>query len=167
MEDFVPYELAVKLRDKGFNCNCLFAFNDEQIINPNVVEKYGALSDDGYYELTKNGGGELDWDYVYIYETKLMLKRNIILKRNFIDAPTISQVLKWLREEKKIFIRVTLSYDYSTDADGEQVDRWTFWLFEVFSVGSGSLIYTEEISEYDSYEQAALAGIEYVINNLI
>lgn len=82
-------------------------------------------------------------------------------------APTISQVLKWLREEKEIFIRVTLSYDYSTDADGEQVDRWTFWLFEVFSVGSGSLIYTEEISEYDSYELAAIAGIEYVIDNLI
>ena len=84
-----------------------------------------------------------------------------------ITAPTISQVLKWLREEKEIFIRVSLSYDYSTDADGEQVDRWTFWLFEVFSVGSGSLIYTEGISEYDSYELAALAGMEDVIDNLI
>lgn len=29
MEDFVPYNLAVKLIDKGFNYNCLFAFNDE------------------------------------------------------------------------------------------------------------------------------------------
>ena len=102
------------------------------------------------------------------YDTKEVYEVDVLLERYFeIPKPTISQVLKWLREEKEIFIRVTLSYDYSTDADGEQVDRWTFWLFEVFSVGSGSLIYTEEISEYDSFELAALAGIEYVIDNLI
>lgn len=153
MEDFVPYDLAVKLRDKGFNCNCLFAFNDEQIINPNVVEKYGALSDDGYYELTKNGGGELDWDYVYIYETKLMLKRNIILKRNFIDAPTISQVLKWLREEKKIYVSV-------------EVEREDWFEYKI--VQTIKNIRTTGTSVYETYPEAILAGIAYVIdNNLI
>lgn len=159
MEDFVPYDLAVKLRDKGFNCNCLFAFNDEQIINPNVVEKYGALSDDGYYELTKNGGGELDWDYVYIYETKLMLKRNIILKRNFIDAPTISQVLKWLREEKKIYIMINFwpaGYDAEIYTEIGK-DRNSFCWER----------YIDECDYYDSYELAAIAGIEYCLDNLI
>lgn len=134
MDDFVPFEIAKKLREKGFN-EKTFGFYLFPIKLP---------------------------QYPITYITK-----NYNKKDNFYSAPTISQVLKWLREEKEIFIRVTLSYDYSTDADGEQVDRWTFWLFEVFSVGSGSLIYTEEISEYDSYEQAALAGIEYVIDNLI
>lgn len=128
-EDFVPFSLAKKLKEKGFNPQK----------QPNYLYYNGELVEvKDHYNISP-------------YEI----------------APTIEAVMKWLREEKEIFIRVTLSYDYSTDADGEQVDRWTFWLFEVFSVGSGSLIYTEEISEYDSYELAAIAGIEYVIDNLI
>ncbi len=155
MEDFVPYELAIKLRDEGFNYNCLFAYNDEQIINPDVVEKYGALSDYSYYELTKDGGGELDWDYVYVYKTKLMLKRNIIVKRNFIDAPTISQVLKWLREEKKIHILIDVRMDLS-------------WFYEIWGIEiSLHPLGCVPYQKHQSYELAALAGIEYVIDNLI
>ena len=163
MEDFVTFELAKKLKEKGFNYNCLFAYNDEQIINPNVIEKYGVLSDDGYYELTKDGGGELDWDYVYIYETKLMLKRNIIVKRNFIEAPTISQVLKWLREEKKISIEVGIHYSLK-------------WMCSIYEFSDGITDFTQYNNNgiddtvyilYDSYELAALAGVEYCLDNLI
>lgn len=39
-----------------------------QIIRPEIVEKYGELSDDGYFELTKRGGGKLRFDEVYVYE---------------------------------------------------------------------------------------------------
>lgn len=39
-----------------------------QIIYPCIVEQYGELTDDGYYELTKTGGGELDFCDVYGYE---------------------------------------------------------------------------------------------------
>ena len=146
-KDFVTYELAKKLKEKGFRELCLVYYTNDNTLYYNYSHKAGACYTDCY--LSHN----------------LMPKDSVSGK--FVDAPTISQVLKWLREEKEIFIRVTLSYDYSTDADGEQVDRWTFWLFEVFSMGSGSLIYTEEISEYDSYEQAALAGVAYCLENLI
>ena len=146
-KDFVTYELAKKLKEKGFRELCLVYYTNDNTLYYNYSHKAGACYTDCY--LSHN----------------LMPKDSVSGK--FVDAPTISQVLKWLREEKEIFIRVTLSYDYSTDADGEQVDRWTFWLFEVFSMGSGSLIYTEEISEYDSYEQAALAGMNYCLENLI
>lgn len=146
-KDFVTYELAKKLKEKGFRELCLVYYTNDNTLYYNYSHKAGACYTDCY--LSHN----------------LMPKDSVSGK--FVDAPTISQVLKWLREEKEIFIRVTLSYDYSTNADGEQVDRWTFWLFEVFSMGSGSLIYTEEISEYDSYEQAAIAGIEYCLDNLI
>ena len=39
-----------------------------QIIRPEIIEKYGDLTDDGYYELTRNCGGKLDFDEVYGYE---------------------------------------------------------------------------------------------------
>lgn len=53
MEDFVTFDLAVKLKEKGFKKKCLFAYNDEQVINPKVIEEYGNLTDDGYYEQFK------------------------------------------------------------------------------------------------------------------
>ena len=155
MCEFVNFSIAKKLKEKGFKEKCL-AYYD---IDDNVGLLHNTQYGDEYspYQYT---------DLLQSHNTDTTVVQPDD-SENCCDAPTISQVLKWLREEKEIFIRVTLSYDYSTDADGEQVDRWTFWLFEVFSVGSGSLIYTEEISEYDSFELAALAGIEYVIDNLI
>ena len=72
-------------------------------------------------------------------------------------APTIEQVLKWLREEKKLFVEPSLfkygyeSYIQSTTFEDDK-DYTDTWYVEGF---------------YSTYEQAALAGIEYVIDNLI
>lgn len=84
-----------------------------------------------------------------------------------IAAPTLQMAMKWLREEKNFHIVSGISYDTSVDADGNEVDRRTFWFFEILSSCSGNLIYTEEINEYDSYEEAAEAAIKYCLENLI
>lgn len=60
IEDFVPIELAIRLKDIGFKSKTLFCYNDVQVINPEVIEKYGELTDDGYYELTEEGGGGIE-----------------------------------------------------------------------------------------------------------
>ena len=73
----------------------------------------------------------------------------------YVSAPFISQVLKWLREEKKIHI---------------VIDIWgRTWGYDVLSLPSGnSQHWTAYEENIKSYEQAALAGIEYVLdNNLI
>lgn len=69
-------------------------------------------------------------------------------------APTISQVLKWLREEKKIMFEVPITL---TD-DG-------IWKF-TFRIQTKEF-YDRSNYEWDTYEKSALAGIEYVLNNLI
>lgn len=153
MEDFVTKDIAIKLQQKGYNKDSLFAFNDEQVINPKVIEKYGALSDDGYYELTKDGGGNLEWDYVYIYQTKLTLLRNIVIKRNFVLAPTIHQTLKWLRE-KDIMIEILINLM----DDG----KWSF----------GFRIQTKEyydrgLKDYLTWEEAAIAAIDYCLDTCV
>ena len=82
---------------------------------------------------------------------------------NIVDAPTISQVLKWLREECGIFILVEpviLSLEY----------KLTFTLRVKFYIkGEEDEGFSEKYLTYrrDSYELAALAGIEYVLDNLI
>ena len=83
-----------------------------------------------------------------------------------IQKPTQQMAMAWLREHG-LHINASISYDYSADADGNEVDRWTFWLFEILSSFSGNLIYTEEVNQYDSYEEAIEAAIKYCLENLI
>ena len=110
MEDFVTFEIAKKLKEKGFP------------IKTKTEGKFG---------LTK------------VKEVEIL--------------PTISQVLKWLREEK-IYIVPTFCVDQNDNG---------YWDFRLISTMDGMLIYDEIKNRYNSYEQAALAGIEYVLNNLI
>lgn len=78
--------------------------------------------------------------------------------------PTISQVLKWLREEKKIYIGISYMPKIPNET-GFLNDFYypTFQkidLFEpMFSKGGDDA--------YDNYEEAALAGIYFVLDNLI
>lgn len=120
-EDFVSYEIAKKLKEKGFREKC------KKHCYPNSQ----------------------DW-----FTSSMPECDNF---SNYLDIPTISQVLKWLREEKKLFVEPSLfkygyeSYVQSTifEEDKDYTDTW----------------YVEGF--YSTYERAAIAGIEYVIDNLI
>ena len=85
--------------------------------------------------------------------------------------PTIWEVLKWLRKEKKIYVVPLICSDWSEDADGIICEEWLFWSYRVINVNDGRIVYDEldkiDNGNFEDYEQAALAGIEYVIDNLI
>jgi hypothetical protein len=103
----VNLEIAKKLRKMNYNNSSLFVYNKEQIINPEVVKKYGNLSDDGYFDLTIDGGGELEWNYVYMYPYTLMtINEAIRMPYDLIFAPTLLDVTDWLRTEHNIIIEL-------------------------------------------------------------
>ena len=77
-----------------------------------------------------------------------------------IIRPTIWQVLKWLREEKLILIGLSPMQEY----DVEETIEWCAVVYKADK--QGGLSFKEEVY-YESYELAALAGIEYVLDNLI
>ena len=120
--DFVTFDIAKKLKEKGFNAEC-----------------------HAYYEPLK-----------HCLNLSRVFKTNSLAENyNCIAAPTIYQVLKWLREKKNIEVVASFSY------------RDRVWGYQV-----GDMTLSEDsILAYDysfpTYEEAALAGIEYVINNLI
>ncbi len=93
-EDFVPFDLAKKLKEKGY-CN------------------YASY-----------------WDY----------------------TPTISQVLKWLRDEKAISVEPCAT-------------PYNCWYYMIKCKGKIKATYID--NKYKTYEAAAIAGIEYCLDNLI
>lgn len=141
MEDFMPFELVVKLKEKGFSCEYPFAMYNED------GEFYPLYSSDKYY-----------------YEISDFDSRDFI-------APTISQVLKWLREERKLHIEPCILASAYINANGGVINEFTYWSFRIVSIVTGDMIYFEyehgDDKRFDSYEQATLAGIEYVLDNLI
>ena len=75
-----------------------------------------------------------------------------------IIAPTISQVLKWLRKEKKIYVGATYL--------PRDVDYKDLYYAYIQRIGYyKKTIYTND--SYDNWEEAALNGINYVLDNLI
>ena len=123
-EDFVPFELAVKLEEKGFNEPCY-----------------------GYYHC--NGGND-SFELCGNGDRDFQNSKN----QYRVAAPTIPQVLKWLREEKKIYLEIVIVVDAE-------------YMCDIYKINPRPIECLGSTEYYKTYEAAALAGIEYVIDNLI
>lgn len=138
--EYVDFNLAKKLKEKGFTCQYPIAMYNE-------LGVFYALytSADCNPQIKSVFGNREYYDYDDFDEHDCV-------------CPTISQVLKWLREEKKIFIEV---YMYNNHY------LWEIYNAEIVDIDmtQKSEKYSEE--EYLTYEDAAIAGIEYVLDNLI
>lgn len=123
--EFVTFELAKKLKEKGY-----------PQVKKNSLAMYN--EDGDWYSLAKN----LD-EFEYSFED--------FDEHDYI-CPTISQVLKWLRKEMSIYL--------SIDAEHED------W-FEYKIVQMSKNIRGNSTHVYETYDDAMLAGIEYVLDNLM
>lgn len=139
MEDFVDFNLAKKLKEKGFQEECLCHYVDVDLV----------------YNIESPIANNQLWFCHNKYD-------NIWHRDNY-DAPTISQVLKWLREEHNLYV----SPQFLTFGAKE---IYNLWNFSIIDLKNNALLFpkSESYSDYyKDYEQAALAGIEYVLDNLI
>ena len=118
--DFVSFEIAKKLKEKGYGESWDYVYNDDGVI---CIPCYNLTEEDTI---------------------------------PMCPAPQIHEVLKWLREETKINVSMRL---YKENG----------WYYTIQNY-KGEPLYsqltnTDELYPY--YEQAAIAGIEYVLDNLI
>lgn len=140
--EFVSFEIAKKLKEKGFREKCL-AYYD-------VLDNVGLLYNTQYTD-----------DISPCQYTDLLFSHNSGEGRQIddseycVDAPTISQVLKWLRE-KHLLVIPTPSY---FNAEGICIS----WDCDIWADDNYELCHSDK----KTYEEAALAGIEYVLDNLI
>jgi hypothetical protein len=141
-EDFVSFELAKRLQEKGFKQKCLAYYDAEDnvglLYNTQYTDEALPCQYTDLLQCHNTGEAETQSDD----------------SENCVDAPTISQVLKWLREEKKRFVVIhptghVVHYYYTVHNLARSFDTF------------------EYTQSFATYEQAAIEGIEYVIDNLI
>ena len=124
LEDFVPFEIAQKLKEKGYPLLRVIKQNGNPII----------------YDLPQNHPNWQNCNAYYI--------------------PTISQVLKWLREEKKLYLGINYMPQIMECSD--------YYFPTIQYIGElKPVVYTKFTDIFKTYEECSLAGIEYVLDNLI
>ena len=146
---FVDKNLAIKLKEKGFNRPCFGYYHKVQDKKLKPHLNY------------TNGG------------TILNLYNKHIDSTYVVDAPTIDQVLEWLREEKNIHIGIMPYFTMSTKNN-------IMWLWEILLVGKiiecENTLYADEdynytklasADSYANYEDACIASINLVVEYLI
>ena len=140
--EFVTFEIAKKLKEKGFREKCLYRYKTySKTLHSNQVHPKIARNID-YSEFYKCYNFFVDSD---------------------IDAPTISQVLKWLRKEHHIhFEVVAAAYGYnliiSDTPDKGGTDRYYSHANDDGPNYGGA---------WDEYNDCVLYGIKYVLYYLI
>ncbi len=141
-EDYVSFEVAKLLKEKGFDS-----------------EEVG--SRDGFYSETAYESGhsivtERGKEVGLVYDDLL----NSELGHDEYLRPTLQMAMKWLREKDII---ITIVYTrYSLQTIGSQL----MFGFNIQNVRGQSLFENFDVA-YDSYEQAEIDAIKYSLENLI
>ncbi len=139
-EDFVSFELAKMLKEKGFREKCLAYYDAEDNVGLLYNTQYSnELLPCQYTDLlaSYNSGD---------------IAANLDTSENCIDAPTIPQVLKWLREKKKIFVEIVIT-------------PMELYKPMIYDIGGFKKPY-RDISPRIDFNEAALAGIKYVVEKI-
>ncbi len=145
-EEFVTYEIALKLKEKGFDEECLAYYTSEYTLYTNKV----VLCDDKYLEVA-----EIDYEEcLRSYNT-----RKDRLLRTIVDAPTIPQVLKWLRKKKIVVSILPAGYNKETGLPG--------YYYVIYDVAEYFWKKHEYPQSFETWEECELSAIEYVLDNLI
>lgn len=120
-EDFITYELAVKLKEKGF---------DWQTFD--------------WYDMAGNF-------------CKGFMPRELMCREYY--APTISQVLKWLRKKKIVISILPTGYNKETGLPN--------YYYVIYDVAEYFWKKYEYSQSFETWEECAIDSTKYVLDNLI
>lgn len=140
-EDYVSFEIAKFLKEKGFDERC-FCINYP-------------LSEGGHHNiilpnLLNNSTIPLTNEYKFCR-----------YKEDFITIPTLQMVMKWLREVHKILITI-IPQEVNVG-----IDRMCYGIYRI-TEDSYIPLYNGKVDNLvDSYEKVVEAAIKYVLENLI
>lgn len=126
------------------------------------------LKEKGFTLLEPEIIGKFDSDG--LFHSQLYINFTETMDLDEIIAPTIPQVLEWLRDDRYFHVSPDLINDYSVDDDGNICEEWTYWSYSIHHIIDGPIYrdYNQfDHIEYQSWKAAALEGITHVLDNLI
>ena len=144
-EDYVSFETAKLLKEKGFDGKCYKVWAYYTSSTPMLWAAPTFVEGETIVDRESVESAERTWNTIYGDSEN---------KNHGYLAPTLQMAMKWLREEKHIFIELLVD----TGIKG----AFTWRLFEYPSL---------EIMPYDgweyTYEKACETAIKYCLENLI
>ena len=135
-KEFCDYETSVALKELGFREKCPTYYDTE--------DNVGLLLN------TQWTSDYMPCQFIDCLESH---NSNTSDDNSYVDAPTIYQAQKWLMEDKKLFVEVTLGTFDQT------------YLWEICNTENSDLI-TGGFSSYNTYEEALSEGIKKAIEIL-
>lgn len=157
-EDYVSFETAKLLKEKGFRHWCYKSYGDA------VYHKGVPINFDEECEL-KSEGLEDEIEYVeggYLYDFGCNNSKNDIKEW---AAPTLWVAMKWLREVHKLHINLDIHWLYFANTLG--------WMYTVEKILENGVDYVSSKGDendktfYSSCEEACETAIKYCLENLI
>ena len=154
-EDYVSFEIAKLLKEKGFKHWCYKCYGTA------VYHKGEPISPHEEYELKDEGKGD-EIEYVeggYLYDFGCDNRKK---DAKVYAAPTLQRAMKWLREVHHYYIQVMLdSWAYGSHSGYYVIIQKTDSEFEIMLADKTDKVF------YDEPEEACEAGIKYCLENLI
>jgi len=155
-EDYVSFETAKLLKEKGFDVWC------DKCYGTALYHKGVPISFDDECEL-KEAGLENEIEYVeggYLYDFGCDNRKEYA---KVYAAPTLQMTMKWLREVHRIIIVIQpLSFNGAKDF---LCDNWVYSVWLGVNLKIGESLKNQNTSS--TYEEACEAAIKYCLENLI
>lgn len=147
-EDYVSFETAKLLKEKGFDEKCSFVWMLDKANNPEDTDGvYKVASpcfmEGGNYVLNEDIDRALEYYDEYYHKDAFL-------------CPTLQMAMKWLREVHNISIETTSSGDMMYDDNTWECD-----------IKCNHRLYFRHITGKTSYEDVCEAAIKYCLENLI
>jgi hypothetical protein len=155
-EDYVSFEVAKLLKEKGFKHWCYKSYGDA------VYHKGVPISFDEECDL-KSEGLEDEIEYVeggYLYDFGCNNSSKDIKEW---AAPTLWVAMKWLREMHNLHISVNMGFD----VDNSQCFFYVPFVCRFSNKGGEYITPFDDEKEFDSCEEATEATIKYCLKNLM
>ena len=151
-EDYVSFETAKLLKEKGFSGKCYKVWVYYTSSTPMLWNAPTFVEGETIVDRESVESAERTWNTIY---------GNSENKNYGYLAPTLQMAMKWLRKEHKI-IPIVLT-------GGDSQNPFYYW-FRIDTVKEGKwedAIYREDEKEFPTHEEACEAAIKYCLENLI
>ena len=138
-EDYVSFETAKLLKEKGFDCCCKVWYSE--YTSPYGAEKYISIEFDSHNKFNEN--------YEFIC-----------------PAPTLQMAMKWLREVHKLGVFPT-TYYREINRNAKHDYGSTIVMLDTYEVIGNDKNIEDYTFEAETYEETAEKAIMYCLKNLI